>query len=894
MADLRMRAGPGESPPRKRATARRARRARRAIESLERRTMLSASAGTIAFDAPIVRTLGNLQPTAAFIGDFNGDGKADLVVQNAVLLGNGDGTFGAGAPLPTPAGIGNVRAIADLNHDGKLDVIGDFGIALGNGDGTFQEKLYPAGTPGGGSMDVADVNGDGVPDIVLGISPAATNLDGSNIGPADAYVLLGRGDGTFQPSKDTPLAKTWYSNTDGKIFALGDFNGDGKIDLLSGFGLYAGKGDGTFSPPAAGSGADNGTPVGAAADFNGDGKPDALGDSGGSDDAANVNLNDGAGNLMPGFQGYVGRTEGGPEVVSRAIAADVNGDGKLDLVQGVARNPLTPPGSPADAGTSMPAVVLTPGNGDGTFATPIYLSDPVPPQVIAVGDVNGDGRPDVVTIGISATTPQIEYSVSTLLAQAPAAAPAPALVALSTGENPAALADFVPVTAAVHAPGGAILTDGFVTFFLTTHPSADATSRSTLITVPVGADGTASFVPARLTNDLGPGTYSITASYGGDAGASPAAAPAPLNLTLTAPASSISVLQGGTPTARTYTLSFIAGGPSGSHVPSGIVSFYNGTTLLGTQTVPSDGKVAITVTASTLGLGQRTINVHYTGGGGLPAADLSTTISVTDGLLTNTDLTASLVPASAGMPSVTFTASVIVNDPSVPPFDIFDPNRFNRPYATGTVAFFSDGTQIGKADLIISAAVLAYGQAPTATFTTDDPRAFNHAITARYEGVLGSFAPSDSAPITEQEPATPTSTPSPTSTPDPGAPTPSHAAPTTPAQWAAKVADDKTALALAIRNRAVQLKALRLQRRLDANAYHAVLKSLRAMERASVRGGTSANAVALNASLDRWRAALQADDAAIRNARADFTGIRPARAQLAADRRSLKIARGHA
>ena len=103
----------------------------------------------------------------AAVGDFNGDGKADLVTPlQGILLGNGDGTFQT--PIAYPAGIVNsgatVMAVADFNGDGNADLATTDGIALGNGDGTFQAEIdYPlVGNP---AVAVGDFNGDGKLDV---------------------------------------------------------------------------------------------------------------------------------------------------------------------------------------------------------------------------------------------------------------------------------------------------------------------------------------------------------------------------------------------------------------------------------------------------------------------------------------------------------------------------------------------------------------------------------------------------------------------------------------------------------------------------------------------------------------------------------------------------------
>lgn len=235
--------------------------------------------GTGAFQPPVFYRTGGC-PNSAATGDLNGDHKVDLVVSNScsstvsVLLGRGNGTFGRAADYSTGSGSepGSV-VLGDLNGDGKPDVVtANFqddvvSVLLGNGDGTLQPHVdYPTGTfPT--SVALGDFNRDGILDLAVNSS--------TSYGPGGLSVMLGNGDGTFQPAVD-------YT-TQVYPFAVqaGDFNRDGKLDLAvvsfeeSTVDLFLGNGDGTFQsyvPYATGEG-----PVQlAVADLNGDHAPDIV------------------------------------------------------------------------------------------------------------------------------------------------------------------------------------------------------------------------------------------------------------------------------------------------------------------------------------------------------------------------------------------------------------------------------------------------------------------------------------------------------------------------------------------------------------------------------------------------------------------------------------------
>ncbi len=242
------------------------------------------------FKAAASRFAGGPQLPPLFLatGDFNGDGNLDLAVLNAygsptnlsyqisILLGHGDGTFMAGPTVPLTNGspIDNSFtsfAVADFNGDGKLDMVavgnpqvngnicGGQGpcadakliILLGNGDGTFNPSTIDLGTIEYlGNVVAADLNGDGIPDL------AVSDSDGND--NRSLNLLLGNGDGTFAPQSPVDLGAD-----SPQYLAEGDFNGDGIQDLAlvyvnvgigshpnpNGLMLFFGKGDGTFNAP---------------------------------------------------------------------------------------------------------------------------------------------------------------------------------------------------------------------------------------------------------------------------------------------------------------------------------------------------------------------------------------------------------------------------------------------------------------------------------------------------------------------------------------------------------------------------------------------------------------------------------------------------------------------
>jgi hypothetical protein len=234
------------------------------------------------------------------VADVNGDGNADLLVANSgddtvgVLLGNGDGTFKVAVTYPSGGSAPVSTVVADVNGDGKLDLLvvnscsdcvtdaGSVAVLLGNGDGTFQAAV-PYGSLGYAprAVAVADVNGDGKPDIVVAnncVNYLCSNSSGS------VAVLLGNGNGTFQAAVAYDSG-TSYANS----VTVADVNGDGKLDLLVAnscgtgsnctngtVGALLGNGNGTFQAAVTYNSGGYGAGSVAVADVNGDGKPDVV------------------------------------------------------------------------------------------------------------------------------------------------------------------------------------------------------------------------------------------------------------------------------------------------------------------------------------------------------------------------------------------------------------------------------------------------------------------------------------------------------------------------------------------------------------------------------------------------------------------------------------------
>ncbi|MDQ2771448.1 MAG: T9SS type A sorting domain-containing protein [Bacteroidota bacterium] len=326
---------------------------------------------------------------AVALGDVTGDGRPDIVTTDfnagsvLVLPGQAGGSFGAFSSYPGRANGGPQGvALGDLNGDGRLDIVvtntfaSNVGVLLGQAGGGFAAmSFYSTGTSTTGASSaprglvLRDVSGDGRLDIIT-----------ANGAAESVAVLLGLAGGGFA----TAVSYSTGSSTDPYSLALGDVNGDGRADIVAAngndtVGVLPGQAGGTFGPAVA-------YPVGsvsivdkvALGDVNRDGRLDIV-TTNFAAHAASVLLGQASG----GFGAATNYQLGALNAVTDVALGDVNGDGRLDIV---AAN-----GSANTVGV-LPALAA---GGFGSF-TPFATGASTNPLAVVLGDVNGDGRPDIV------------------------------------------------------------------------------------------------------------------------------------------------------------------------------------------------------------------------------------------------------------------------------------------------------------------------------------------------------------------------------------------------------------------------------------------------------------------------------------------------------------------
>ena len=378
---------------------------------------------------PFLSATSGLDNATPVTGDFNGDGQADVVTFNGfvvqVFLGDGNGGLtlaGNSETVPSAQRFSSL-AVGDFNQDGKMDLAivgndngtsGNLNILLGDGLGGFSTangSPYAVGIPGLGARSSAAV-GDFNGDGKVDVVVATSNPVLNGVDNGSLYLFLGNGRGDFAITASSPLTLSLPAY----FVTTGDFNNDGKTDLAV-----------TMKTPAN----DFGFGV-----FLGDGfggmaqtlaSPYLLGKNGGSfafpivvadfDGDGNADIAGGNGFVMLGNgSGGFAAAKGSPfsslhcSASQSVFAVDINGDGKLDLVCGGSRE------DPAHVGVGL-------GDGLGGFTDGSYcvltsfcslsrvgFLSPA----ISIGDFNGDGKVDVVAVGADSNTPK-SSGVSLLL-----------------------------------------------------------------------------------------------------------------------------------------------------------------------------------------------------------------------------------------------------------------------------------------------------------------------------------------------------------------------------------------------------------------------------------------------------------------------------------------------
>ena len=443
-------------------------------------TFNEVSAQVATFTTQQYPLLGNTHIAA----DFNADGKPDLAGAGAnavsVMLGNGDGTFRPKTDFPLGMQTQAVAA-GDFNSDGRVDLMvtldtPQFSLALlsGTGTGTFNGPTFFPNTSGFDSPAIAatDLNGDGKLDLVVMHSIACFTAPCR--ASRSVTVLLGNGNGTFQTPSEIDVA------TGPMAMAVVDLNRDGIKDVAIGGGntelsILIGVGNGTFTrqpvmtlvPGGDLFSACNDIGVG---DLNRDGIQDLV-----------VPLGNGNGNAI-----LIGNGNGTFQVRSRiqvdetfaplhVAVADYNRDGLLDIARTMGD------------GTNGLLQILR-GNGDGTFQAPNRYLVPPPSRggiMILAGDWNGDAKPDIAFVEGGAGTPLIDVLTNTTGGVPPPPTPPPtppSLGVTSLSLNPAT------VTGGTSSTGTVTLTAiaPAATTVATTSNNAAATVPAS-VTVPAGS-----------------------------------------------------------------------------------------------------------------------------------------------------------------------------------------------------------------------------------------------------------------------------------------------------------------------------------------------------------------------------------------------------------------------
>jgi len=664
--------------------------------------LLGTFGGTFNFGAAY--PTGN-KPSGIVAADFNGDGVLDLAVTNStdntitILLGNGDGTFRPGTIINDTGSYPTQIIAADLNIDGHMDLavlnvcgsasvpcypqLGPRGpgavlVLLGNGDGTFSISASSSATGRAPwAMTAADLNSDGVIDLVV-----------TNEADANMTVLMGNGDGTFTPTQSGVVTGIGSS-----AIAIADFNGDGKLDIAvanlstNTVSIFLNQNCGsppsacTFSAAPLSVAVGNGPYAMSAGDMNADGFVDLV-VANLSDSSISVLLGDAAGGFAAVVPQQPATFSTGFQPIAIALA-DFSGDGRLDVATANASGSYS-----ILTQTAVPQVVLTTFNNFSTYGMNVTFTANVNPSFGAqpTGTVTlFDGTNSLGTVALSGY--QANFFISTLNTGTHQ------ITATYNGD-----ANFLASTsAAVTETVSQAQTNLTLTSNVNTLPYGQPfTLSATVVISNLGSPtGTVSFLDtstpaflgtATVTNgvaqltlsNLSPGAHVITASYQGDTnflGSSSQTYTENIIQATTTLNLSISPAQAQFAQAVTFTAAFPAQSGAGS-APTGNVSFYDGSTLLGTSAVANNSATFLT---SALAIGLHSISEQYSGDANFLSASSSPTSLPVTKAATTTTVNSSLAPSVYGQ-NVTFSATTTPAFGSLP---------------AGQISFFDGTTLLG-------------------------------------------------------------------------------------------------------------------------------------------------------------------------------------------------------
>jgi len=674
------------------------------------------------------------------VADFNGDGFTDLAMPVeggiAILLGKGDGTF-ASADLYSVGQQAGAVAIADFSGNGNADIAVTVPatyprLLLGNGQGSFtlgtdQNTSYGTQAPDS-NIFAADFNGDGIPDIDFGdIQPyvassgtqsiaygvgngtfttpaqipnaspiiADFNQDGRqdmiSVSGLTATVLLGQANETFQTVTTT-------LRNPSSLFGVGDVNNDGKPDLILNYvdhiEVWFGNGDGTFSYAT---NVDNGgygydfIPV--VTDLDGDGNADIVLAPQYSEASLLVVLygnGDGtfqAPTLYPLSRQYI-----------QILVADVNRDNKPDLIMTDGR---------------IVAVMINEGSRNFDAETFYVAGRSV--SLLSVADVNGDGYPDIVAANPGDTT------VSVLLNQpnGTSVEGAATIGTLSVNPDPVISGQTftVSLTVASAAAGGATPTG-----------TADLNIDGTYIETASLSSGAVSF---SVTTALTPGLHTFVVTYNGDANYAPKSFATLENVQAPTYSTQTSLTAAPASLLASQTVHLVATVSSTPAVPTGLITFYDGTKTIGSAVLNSS--LTAIFDTSLLSVGTHNLTAAFDGytqysfNGNSSYVSAIFAVSTSPGVTvvvndyaTTTSLSADNTAPTSGT-VVTFTATV--SSASGTPF--------------GGASFFDGSNLLGTS---------ALANDGTATFSTAALSAGAHSITAQFNA-NGPFGQSTSTAL---------------------------------------------------------------------------------------------------------------------------------------------------